>query len=88
LRHLGSRRSNLSRFSRWTSLAGAIDMQLVTVNSDQLTGGREFLPVVPGGNGLVYQARDGQRGKQHEEPKAIRLIRFFELERGALRLVS
>src|SRR5512133_688019 len=53
---------------RWTSLADAIDMQLVTVNSDQLTGGREFLPVVPSGTGLVYQAGDGQRGNQHEEP--------------------
>jgi hypothetical protein len=45
-----------------------MDVQLVTVNGDQLAGGREFLPVVPGGNCLVYQARDGQRGNQHEEP--------------------
>jgi hypothetical protein len=53
---------------RWTSLASAMDMQLVTINSDQLAGRRKFLPVVPGGNGLVDQARDSQRGKQHEEP--------------------
>jgi hypothetical protein len=52
----------------WASLAGAIDMQLVTVNGDQVAGGREFLPVVPGGNGLVRQACDGQCDKQHEEP--------------------
>jgi hypothetical protein len=43
-------------------------MQLVTVNGDQLAGGREFLPLVPRGNGLVYQPRDGQRSHQHEEP--------------------
>jgi hypothetical protein len=45
-------------------------MQLVTVNGDQLAGGREFLPVVPAGNGLVCQASNSQRDKQHEEPKS------------------
>jgi hypothetical protein len=45
-----------------------MDMQLVTINSDQLAGGWEFLPVVTGGNGLVDQARDSQRRKQHDEP--------------------
>jgi hypothetical protein len=51
-----------------------MDMQLVTINSDQLAGGREFLRVVPGGNGLVDQARDGQRASSVRSPKAIRLI--------------
>jgi hypothetical protein len=62
-----------------------MDMQLVTVNSDQLAGGREFLPVVPGGNGLIDHAHDGHRDKQHEEPESntpypantLRLTPFF-----------
>jgi hypothetical protein len=40
----------------WTSLADAMDMQLATVNRWPIGRGREFLHVVPGGNGRLLEA--------------------------------